>query len=424
MQNSIKILKAFLSFVLLIFISNNVVSQANRHLFSEYKYNYIQYDSCFLEKFGQQKSWENFYSKLEKLNFSGEGQISILHLGASHIQAGVWSWELRKNFETMMPQMAGAPGLVFPFSLAKTNHPFYYNSKFEGKWEFQKITDKETSIDIGLSGITAFTSDSLASILVFFNPVANIENHKFDKISIFHNIEDSCWSLKILPEELVDTVIMDFEIGASVFYFKEKLDTLQLVISKKDSCESVFYFQGAYLENSEPGINYCGIGINGASTSSYQKANLFEKHLKAVNPDLVILSIGVNDASGKNFKQEVYVKNYQAIIDKILKINSHCAILLTTNNDFYYYRGGVNLHNPEIYAGMEQLATKYGGCVWNMFRVMGGLKSINLWRSDELASQDRIHFTRMGYTIIADILFGAILNDYANYLNQRQNNIY
>ena len=45
--------------------------------------------------------------------------------------------------------------LGFPFCIAKTNHPFYYTSKVEGKWEFQRITDKEVDVNIGLSGITA-----------------------------------------------------------------------------------------------------------------------------------------------------------------------------------------------------------------------------------------------------------------------------
>lgn len=393
-----------------------VFAQFNRIPFSAYKYSYIQYDSCFLEHYGKKTNLEKFYAKLEKLNFTGEGQISVLHLGGSHIQAGIWSWEMRRQLETMMPGMEGAPGIVFPFSIAKTNHPFFYRSKTEGKWEFAKITGKEPGINLGLAGMTAYTKDTAASVSIYFNQVANIENHKFDKLSIFHNVEDTLWNIFITPVQYVDTSFINYQTGATEFYFTKKLDTLSFKVSPKDSCTSAFCFYGAYLENSEPGINYNGIGINGAATHSYLKEDLFEKHLTAVSPDLVILSIGVNDASGPLFNEEIYVFNYKKIIDRVLSVNPDCAIILTTNNDFYYYRGGVNPHAAEVYSGMKRVAECFGGSVWNMYQVMGGYKSINLWRSDNLANKDRIHFTRDGYTIIANLLFDAILKDYTKYL--------
>lgn len=410
-----KILK-ITSGLLFILVSISVSAQTNRVPFSSYQYSYIQYDSCFLEHYGKNEKPNKFYNKLEKLVFTGEGNISIVHLGGSHIQAGIWSWEMRKNFESMMPGMEGAPGMVFPFSIANTNHPFFYRSKTEGKWEFAKITDKEPITTLGLAGMTAFTTDSIAKIDVYFNQVAKIEKHKFNKLSIFHNTEDTSWLITVAHSELLDTSFINENTGATEFYFSKKLDTLSFTVSKKDSCSTAFHFYGAYLENNEPGIIYTGIGINGAATHSYLKEQLFEKHLLTVNPDLVILSIGVNDASGPGFNEDVYVFNYKKIIDKIMSVNPDCEILLTTNNDFYYYRGGVNPHAPAIYSGMKRVADFYGGSVWNMYRVMGGYKSINLWKSDNLANKDRIHFTRDGYTIIADLLFDAILKDFTNYL--------
>jgi lysophospholipase L1-like esterase len=249
-----------------------------------------------------------------------------------------------------------------------------------------------------------------------FNPVAKIQNHKFNKISIFHNVEDTTYSITVSPEQYLDTCIINYTTGASEFYFTKDLDSVNLKVIKQDTTSNTFYFYGAYLENSLPGINYTGIGINGASTHSYLKAELFKQHLLAVNPDLVILSVGVNDASGPAFSEEKYVANYKKIIDIILEVNPDCAIILTTNNDFYNYRGGVNQHFDAIYSGLKTLASTYGGSVWNMYRVMGGYQSINLWKADDLASRDRIHFTRDGYRIIAGLLFDAILKDYEQYL--------
>jgi lysophospholipase L1-like esterase len=394
------------------------IAQTDRFPYSAHNYYYIQYDSSRLEHFGDNKNINVFYDKLDKLCFEGDGQISILQIGGSHIQAGMWSWELRTLFENLTPGMEGAPGIVFPFSIAKTNHPYFYTSSSNGNWEISKFTDKELSQPVGATGIVAYTYDSLADITIKFNKVAKIENHKFSKISLFHDVADTSYTISVMPNEHLDSVVLNAEIGASVFYFNQTMDSLKFIVQKIDTSSNPFKFYGAFLQNTSPGINYVGLGINGASTFSYLKAEYFQQHVKAINPDLAILSIGVNDASGPDFSSERYISNYRQIINKILEVNPKCAIIFTTNNDFYYRRGGVNPHFNKIYQSLTDLSKIYGASVWNLFSVMGGYKSINLWKNDNLAQNDRIHFTREGYKIVAGLLFDAILKDYELHLRQ------
>lgn len=391
-------------------------AQDSRVPYSKRQYLYIQNDSSVLEHFDRNPNLDKFYDKLDALYLTGQGQVSIMHFGGSHIQAGVWSYELRKLFESMAPNLEGSPGLVFPFSIAKTNHPYYYKSSFDGKWEISKVTDRVPKDTIGLVGMSARTSDSLTNIQVMFYPLANIEKRRFDKVTVFHNINDTSYLISLGQEELVDTIIINPEIRGTEFYLSESIDTLKLKIVRIDSSENEFYFYGALLENSKCGINYSGVGINGAATYSYLKADLFDTQLKALNPDLVIFSIGVNDAAGTSFSKLAYINNYKKLSDKILAVNPNCAIIFTTNNDFYYYRGGENPHFNEVYAAMKTLAKEYNASVWNMFRVMGGYKSINYWRNDDIAKRDRIHFTRQGYKIVAGLLYDAIMEDYEKHL--------
>ena len=130
----------------------------------------------------------------------------------------------------------------------------------------------------------------------------------------------------------------------------------------------------------------------------------------------MIFSIGVNDAAGKSFSKWMYVANYKKIANQILEVNPDCAFIFTTNNDFYHYRGGVNQHYGEVYEAMVELSKYYNASVWNMFKAMGGYKSINYWRNDKIANKDRIHFTREGYRIVAGLLFDAIIEDYEKHI--------
>ena len=63
--------------------------------------------------------------------------------------------------------------------------------------------------------------------------------------------------------------------------------------------------------------------------------------------------------------------------------------------------------------------------VWNMYDVMGGLNSIVLWQRNGLAQRDKIHFTREGYLIMGDLFFNALMKDFEEYIqskNQLSNN--
>ena len=175
------------------------------------------------------------------------------------------------------------------------------------------------------------------------------------------------------------------------------------------------------VEDSLPNVNFITIGTNGASTESYVKEKLLLKQMDAVNPDLAIIALGVNDASGKNFSKDRFVQNYRKIVDAILAVNPDCAIIFVSNNDFCGYRTGHNNNQPLVVEAMKELCKRYHASLWNLYAVMGGSKSIYTWQKHGLANTDRIHFTNDGYMLEGDLLFGAILREYEKHLKAMEN---
>lgn len=402
---------------LLFFVMLQINAQFVNNPFCCYKYNFIKQDSCAIENYGENQQLHFFYNKLRNYYLLGNENISILHLGDSHIQAGIICNQMRNLFENLMPNSNTSMGFVFPFSIAKTNHPVFYRSKTEGNWEFSKITDKVLNNKVGLAGISAATTDSIASISIYFNKYAQIETHKFNRISIFHNIEDTCYEIKIIPETNVDSILINQESGTSDFYLSQKIDSLKLIIKKKYSTTTKFIFYGAYLYNDKPSFCYSLAGINGANTNSWANAEMLEQHLNKLKPDLVILSLAVNDAINKDFSETYFIQNYSKLIEKIRRVNPQVAIIFTTNNDFYI-RKKINQNYPKIYSSLQSLSNKYNCSIWNMYNIMGGHKSINAWQTNNLAHRDKVHFTGEGYTIIAQLMFEAIIKDYEQYLKK------
>ena len=67
-----------------------------------------------------------FFERLYQLKRSGEGQVNIIHLGDSHIQADFLTNVVRKNLQREFGN-AGR-GLVVPARVAGTNEPLNFRS--------------------------------------------------------------------------------------------------------------------------------------------------------------------------------------------------------------------------------------------------------------------------------------------------------
>jgi lysophospholipase L1-like esterase len=65
---------------------------------------------------------------------------------------------------------------------------------------------------------------------------------------------------------------------------------------------------------------------------------------------------------------------------------------------------------------MYELAEKHNAVVFDLYEVMGGAGSIDDWYRDELAKKDRIHFTREGYFLFADLFYNAFMNAYGDWI--------
>ena len=62
----------------------------------------------------------------------------------------------------------------------------------------------------------------------------------------------------------------------------------------------------------------------------------------------------------------------------------------------------------------KTIAAECGGGVWDLYEVMGGLGSSEEWRKTGLMQRDRVHFTRLGYKIVGEMLYDAFVKFYAD----------
>ena len=379
------------------------------------QYPFIKKEKNNLEIYGH-KSWKTFFNKLDNQYSKGNEKVNILHIGGSHIQADIWSNKMRTNFQNALPFNQSGRGFVFPFRLINSNGSPVIKSSHTGRWKGYRNSVYSHNGPFGLMGARAELLDTL-SIINIWHENPKIEYDSFSSVTLFYK-DSNNFEIKILLDSNIEIKSKKGK-ESITFSFSENVDSLAIQIKKIGVNSGNFSFFGLYLDNDINGITYHSIGVNGASVKSYLRCENLVSELNWVKPDLVIFSIGINDAYEEDFSKDLFYQNYDTLIDKIKSVNPNVAILLTTNNDSYYKVKYPNERALEVQQQMKKLAENKNLAVWDMFDIMGGLNSIKEWEKNQLAKKDLIHLSFDGYNLIGDLLFDALIKSYIKYKKNR-----
>lgn len=404
--------------LLVLFALNTSAQQLNGALYK--KYPFLKTERNKLDFEGDSLGFLKFYQKLDTLIFKGKGQVNIVHFGGSHVQAGTLSNRMREQWLSLSPGLKQSRGFFFPYKLAKTNQPYNYHVNYDGFWEGCRCAKPSSKCSWGVSGINASTVDTNAAFTITAYD-SDTSTYQFNRVRIFYVMHDT--SLVIRPDSTfqIESVRYDSTVQFVEFRFKEHYNKLSCVLNKTDSLQQGFTLQGIQYISDEPGLTYHSIGVNGAATYSFLRCENFTNQLQSLKPDLVIFGLGINDAyrPENQFSGLQYENNYDSLVARIRSVNPDCTFIFMTNNDSYYKRRYPNPNILKVQKAMRSLSKKYECAVWDLYEIMGGYNSIKIWERYGLAKKDKIHFTRQGYILNADLLFEAIKLHYGNYLRHQ-----
>ena len=381
-------------------------------------YSFTNFDHNHLIYPGDSLTMECFFAKLDTLFLTGKGHVSIMHIGGSHVQAGVFSQQMRDNLLNLFPGITAGRGLVFPYMM--TNTPASYFISRTGEWEyFRNALPFETRM--GLAGASVTTSDTAASFSIVTREKAPRDITPVFDFNVVKILGYGTMTPVIHFNDNTITGTYNKEEGAYTFTLPDYTDSLYVDFNHDTG---TFTVTGVYLDNGMPGITYHGIGINGARVDSYLKCQDLKRDLQLVNPDLVIFGIGINDAAAESFSKERFINDYSHLVDTIRDVNPKCALIFVTNNDSYRKvsrkKYEVNTNGVLAEEAFMTLGEKYDGAVWDFFDIMGGLESMKDWEEEGIAQKDKVHFTSAGYALIGDLLFNALMERYMEHIKNTQ----
>ncbi|NCU28011.1 hypothetical protein EOM86_15050, partial [Candidatus Nomurabacteria bacterium] len=111
-----------------------------------------------------------FFAKYESVITNKSGNINIVQIGGSHIQAGTFSNRIRRNILLQHTDLIAGRGMIFPYSTAKRcNNPADY--KVSKTREFSLIRNVYQNIEkpLGVTGIAVYTRDTITDITIKMN---------------------------------------------------------------------------------------------------------------------------------------------------------------------------------------------------------------------------------------------------------------
>ena len=184
---------------------------------------------------------------------------------------------------------------------------------------------------------------------------------------------------------------------------------------------------------SRSGIIVDNIALRGSS-GLFFTLNDFEHSLKMYNdlkPDLFLLQFGGNMApyisEGGPKRIKNYMRGFRAQIRRIKRTCPDAAIIVIGPGDMSSKEKDrfVTYNNlPGLVDAMKNVAMETGCGYWNMYESMGGENSMPSWvnADPELARPDYVHFSTRGARLIANMFYNALIFEYNNYLQEKNEN--
>ena len=177
------------------------------------------------------------------------------------------------------------------------------------------------------------------------------------------------------------------------------------------------------------GLVFTAIGSNGATSERFLSES-YRERIAATQADLVIVSLGTNEAHGMGYIESVHEQQLSVFLDMLRSVLPEATFLFTTPPGDYLKqvyvnyrsmgRGGKrrrvvrsallpNPMNSRCAACITAFARDHDLASWDLYNICGGEAAVRNWIAAGLMRPDRVHYEPQGYAIQGKLLAEALL---------------
>ena len=368
--------------------------------------------------------------------------VRILQIGDSHTAADYFSGALRRRLQARFGiggpgyLAAGKPHLGVRSDIAKVTT--------SSGWTYQAIQRSEDVSQFWLSGFNAVSAAPGNTITYTSDTPMS-----FDSIEVEAVRQPHGGTFEVRLDGALEGT---FDLGGAavepiVFRLRPKAKPVekfhQLEIRTTGDGPVVISSVGIY--NSRGGVSLSSVGFPGATVSLLNKfaGNLFADDLRRIDPQIVILAFGTNEASNDKLNAASYRATYEGVIDKIKAALPAVSIVVVGPPDGEERGPGCkgstvavcrpsNASRPpesaaappsvpdcawhqlpkltEVRNAQQEIAARRGLPYWNWASIMPEDCAAHRWVTamPPLMTPDHIHFTHDGYAKSAEQLLPVV----------------
>ena len=363
---------------------------------------------------------QRFYQRLARLPLHPAGlpggRVSVVHIGDSHLQADVFSGRVRQELQRTYGN-AGR-GLAFPFRVARADgSPSFRTAATAGQWLARRLLSKPDSLlPVGLTGFVLTTTDSDAAFTLRI-PALRRPGYAFTKLTLLRQPGPSAfdWQVRSAQGRLLGTLAGATASFAPTLGLDSLRDFAELRATRASPRQTGAQLYGLLLDNGQPGVVYHTIGVNGAAVYHYNRAPQFFGQLPVLAPDLLIISLGTNDAYVPGFEPAVFRRQLDTLVSRLRRRCPQADVLLTAPADSYRQRRARNPDLARLREVLRTYAQTHDLAYWDFAAVQGGYGSMRTWLAHGLAAPDLVHFTTKGYDVQGLLLYLALQDGFASH---------
>ena len=331
--------------------------------------------------------------------------VRISAFGASHTGGDFFTGAIRRTLQDRYGDRGH--GFVFPASLYEGHRANDINLCSSPGWRSDWVGRSNSRWDglHGFSGASVSSSDPLDFAWIETTH-DNVHGRRWSRVQLWALGQPGGGSLELVVDD-ADPIVVSTR--------RDRAELIHLVVDVPDgphravvrpSGDGEVRLFGITGERAAPGVIVDAIGIRGRTARTWLDwaPELRDPGLVGLQPDLVVLAYGTNEAADTDYSMARYREDLRRVLGVVRQDLPRAACILVGPSDrarpvkkgqSYAIWG----RTAPVAQVQREVAAESGCAFWDWQMAQGGPGAMLSWRAVEppLAGWDYIHFTQAGY---------------------------
>ena len=340
--------------------------------------------------------------------------VRVAVFGASHVGGDFWTGQIRRVLQARYGDQGH--GFILPAALYEGFRGSDINLCRTDDW-FPDWAGKRDGRDDGLLGLAGMSVSSKndASFGWVETTKTNAQGRRVSLYDVYALGQPGGGHLELTVDSAPAQVVSTASAQPTLLRFRLNVDDgpHRLTLSPQGDGEVRLF--GVSAEREGPGVIVDSMGVRGRTIRSQLSwdRQMASAGLLTLNPDMVILAYGTNEAADTSYTMEQYREDLRDVLREVRRVVPDVACALVGPSDrAVEQKGGYRVwgRTAQVASVQRQVAPEYNCAFWDLQQATGGPGSMVAWRLMEppMAAGDGIHFSAKGYELLGDRFVAAL----------------